>query len=84
MKTEDSLKLGERLQETLTIGAPKLSLREIAETTETTTVTLHKWSAGDVPYAFLILARLRQNYGIDLNYLLTGERSQNGDKSLSD
>lgn len=81
MQTEAGIEFGKRLKIVLSTEAlHEKSLREFAEALGTSSVTLRKWLLGDVPYALLILVRLYKNYHIDLNYLLTGERSQDGNK----
>ena len=71
MKSAVTLEIGQRLQEHLC----KQDIRKMAEEIGTSSVTLRKWLHGEVPYSFILLARLCKVYKLDLNEILIGEHN---------
>lgn len=48
--------------------------RTFAEAVDSVQQTISKYERGEIPRSWLFLARLAEEEGIDLNFLLTGER----------
>jgi transcriptional regulator with XRE-family HTH domain len=63
--------VGQRLQE---IRGHR-DQRTFAEAVDSVQQTISKYERGEIPRSWLFLARLAQAEGIDLNRLLTGNRS---------
>jgi len=72
MEIPYSLKFGARLEKMLPL--PK---QVIAERLGCSDVTIRFWMKGKIPFAICLLKEMREQYGIDLNELITGEQ-ENG------
>lgn len=63
------IEVGKRLQEIR--GAR--DQRTFAEAVESVQQTISKYERGEIPRSWMFLARLREEEGVDLNRLLTGQ-----------
>lgn len=79
MKTPESILISERLTELMPVKTTGEEFRQFVKQLETTAVTYRKWLEGDMPYAFILLARLRQIHNLDLNYIFSNEKKKKGD-----
>ncbi|MBW3661087.1 MAG: helix-turn-helix domain-containing protein [Gemmatimonadetes bacterium] len=74
MDNERKIHVGKRLQE---IRGSR-DQRTFAEAVDSVQQTISKYERGEIPRSWLFLARLAEEEGIDLNFLLTGERQAGG------
>lgn len=74
MNDEQKIEVGRRLQE---IRGSR-DQRTFAEAVDSVQQTISKYERGEVPRSWLFLARLAEEEGIDLNFLLTGRRGERG------
>lgn len=70
MNQDQRNEVGKRLQE---IRGSR-DQRTFAEAVDSVQQTISKYERGEVPRSWMFLARLAEEEGVDLNYLLTGER----------
>lgn len=62
--------IGKRLSSLLIHN--NISRRMIADSAHCTSATIGRWTRGEAPYSFLILADLHNEFNIDLNQLICG------------
>ncbi len=72
MPTDYSTEFGERLAK-IVGERPKL---EIAHELDCSDVTVRLWLKGRIPFAILMLKRLHEVYGADLNKLIIGSKTK--------
>lgn len=72
MNDEQKIEVGRRLQD---IRGSR-DQRTFAEAVDSVQQTISKYERGEVPRSWLFLARLAEEEGVDLNFLLTGRRSE--------
>ncbi len=72
MNDEQKIEVGRRLQD---IRGSR-DQRTFAEAVDSVQQTISKYERGEIPRSWLFLARLAEEEGVDLNFLLTGQRSE--------
>lgn len=71
MQNEFGREFGKRLQQVL--EDKDLSRQRAAGKVGSTNVTIGHWARGDVPYCIEVLRGFREQFGVDLNWLITGK-----------